>query len=141
MFYDRLNTKDLMSRKHWQVDGGTTCSLCSLGIHETRDHMFIDCQFATDCWERIHIHWLNSPSYLDRVRQAKDSFSGPLFLEILACAAWNIWKIRNEFIFQDQQPSMGRWRVKFKADLQLHQYRVKSSMVQPLLQWIRDLDF
>ena len=33
------------------------------------------------------------------------------------------------------------WRAKFKSDLLLHQFMVKNSMIQPLLQLIRDLDF
>jgi hypothetical protein len=32
--------------------------------------------------------------------------------------------------------SSGRWRVKFQSTLLLHQYRLKTSLVQPLLDWI-----
>jgi hypothetical protein len=53
-------------------------------------------------------------------------------MEVMACAAWNIWKERNAFIFQGKQPSFGHWRVMFQHDLMIHQFRVETSFVQPL---------
>jgi hypothetical protein len=31
---------------------------------------------------------------------------------------------------------MARWKVKFKSDLSLHQYRIKATLVEPILDWI-----
>ena len=117
MFYDRLNTKDLMIRKHWHIEGGPNCILCSLGVLESRDHLFFDCPFALRCWSAVGLHWDTTDTILNRIKAAKEAFTGPCFLEIFACATWNIWKLRNEFIFQQMHPSFGRWRVKFQADL------------------------
>jgi hypothetical protein len=57
-------------------------------------------------------------------------------MEIVICSAWNLWKERNDYIFESKVPSVARWRVRFKTDLSLHQYRVKASLVEPLLDWI-----
>jgi hypothetical protein len=60
-------------------------------------------------------------------------------MEILACGAWNIWKMGNDIIFQGLPRSLARWRTKYQSDLMLHQYRVKSELVQPLIDWLQTL--
>jgi hypothetical protein len=60
-------------------------------------------------------------------------------MEIVSGAAWNIWKERNDFIFKNQNPTLGRWKVIFQSDLLIHQYRVKPDMVQDLLTWIQSI--
>jgi hypothetical protein len=41
LFLDRLNTKDIMARKCWQIEGGVNCMLCNSQQLETRDHLFL----------------------------------------------------------------------------------------------------
>jgi hypothetical protein len=136
LIMDRLNTKDLMERKNWQVDGGTACVLCNSHVLETREHLFFECSFATSCWNMLNIQWLSGADFSAQCMAAKNRFTGPCFMEILVCAAWNIWKERNDKIFRQQNPSLARWWVRFKSDLSLHQYRIKYSLVQPLLDWL-----
>ena len=138
LLHDRLNTKDLMTRKHWTIDGGPACSMCSSGDIETRDHLFFECSFASSCWDSIGISWDLQRGLVDRIYLSKTIFSGACFWEVFACSAWNIWKARNDYIFNLAQPSLGAWMAKTRADLLLHQYRVKGAHVQPLLLWIRD---
>ena len=130
---DRLNTKDMMLRKHWHVDGGSECVLCQRSFLEDRDHLFFSCDFATACWDSIGITWNMNNSPRDRISEAAASFSHPNFLEFFASAAWNIWKERNDLIFNGVVPSFQSWRMRAKQDLLLHQFRVKPSKVQPLL--------
>ena len=135
---DRLNTKELMARKHWQVEGGPDCVLCTTASLENRDHLFFSCQFARDCWSVIGITWDLTLSISHRFVQAKRLFNGPCFMETVICAMWNIWRSRNDLIFNNRQPSLARWKVLFQADLLIHQHRVKASLVQPLLSWVLD---
>jgi hypothetical protein len=139
LFHDRLNTLDIIDRKQWQVENGFDCVLCNSYSRETRDHLFFDCQFAHACWEIIGIHWDFAHPISSRILAAKQDFTGPCFMEILACGAWNIWKMRNNFIFHGLPCSLARWRVKFQSDLMLHQYRVKAELVQPLIDWLQTL--
>jgi hypothetical protein len=125
-----------MQRKNWLIEEGTSCVLCDGNVLEDRDHLFFLCPFAQSCWERTHITWNQDLPIWDKVVQARNSFRGPCFMEIFVSAAWNIWKERNDFIFKLQQPSRRRWKVRFQNDLLLHQYRVKDSVVQPLIDWI-----
>ena len=125
-----------MQRKNWNVEGGPDCVLCDADVLETRDHLFFDCPFAKSCWEKIGIMWDLSLHVSSRFLVAKQNFTGPCFLEVATCAAWNMWKERNDLIFKGQRPSLACWRVRFQSDLMLHQYRVKTTLVQPLLDWI-----
>jgi hypothetical protein len=137
LIMDRLNTKDIMSRKHWQVDGGLNCVLCNLNVRETRDHLFFDCPFVINCWNQLSIVWNNNLLISARILKSKQVFGGPCFIEVFACATWNFWKIRNDYIFRGQIPSFRRWKVRFLSDLDLHKFRVKPSVVQPLSDWSR----
>ena len=136
---DRLNTKDLMARKHWQINGGLSCVLCSLSTRETRDHLFFECAFAAACWNSIGISWDCNQPLSTRFDNAKLLFTDPCFMEIAVCALWNIWKTRNDLIFKNLQPSRARWKVLFQHDVLIHQHRVKPSLVQPLIQWVLDI--
>jgi hypothetical protein len=136
LIQDRLNTKDIMQRKNWHVEGGTTCVLCTNSILESRDHLFFQCSFAQECWGSVGIQWDNSLSISNRLLLARSMFMGPCFMEIFTCAAWNLWKERNDLIFKNQHVSMARWKVRFRSDLMLHQYRVKEAVVQPLIAWV-----
>jgi mannosylglycoprotein endo-beta-mannosidase len=138
LFMDRLNTKDMMARRHWNVEGGTDCVLCSSAQLESRDHLFFECSFAKECWNTINIQWDLTAPISRRIVLASEAFTGPCFMEVISCAAWNIWKERNEFIFQGVTPSLARWRVRFQSDLSIHQYRIKTAIVQPLLEWLQN---
>jgi hypothetical protein len=96
---DRLNTRDMMLRRHWHLQSGPHCVMCSNGTLETRDHLFIDCPFAKRCWDFCKIIWQSGESMSDIFMNARREFQGPNFLEITICAAWNIWMERNGLIF------------------------------------------
>jgi hypothetical protein len=136
LLIDRLNTYDIMNRKNWNIDSGPECVLCAANVLETRSHLFFECDFARHCWNLIGIQWPVGQNLSNVVCLAKTSFQGPSFMEIFGCAAWNIWKIRNERIFQARQPSINRWKVGFQHDVMLHRYKVKSAFVQPLIDWL-----
>jgi hypothetical protein len=101
LMMDRLNCKELMLRKKWNIEEGYDCVLCDSGALETRDHLFFQCPFAISCWQKIGISWNCHLQISDRFARAKQSFAKPCFMEIIICAAWNIWKERNDYIFND----------------------------------------
>jgi hypothetical protein len=39
-------------------------------------------------------------------------------------------------IFNGKPASFNRWKVCFQSDVLLHKYKVKSSCVQPLVEWL-----
>jgi hypothetical protein len=136
LMLDRLNTRDIMLRKNWNLDSGPNCCLCHVSQLETRDHLFFQCEFAATCWDSIGILWSATDDFTARFITARNTFPGPCFLEIMACACWNIWKVRNELIFEGRPCSFNRWKVGFRSDLFLHKFRVKTAFVQPLVDWL-----
>jgi hypothetical protein len=75
----------------------------------------------------------------DRFLRAQRDFIVPCFVENFACAAWNIWKSRNDQVFNVVPPSLARWKIGFQNDLFLHKYRVKEVVVQHFVDWICDI--
>ena len=37
---DRVNTKDMIQRRHWKINDGPSCVLCPTGVLEDRNHLF-----------------------------------------------------------------------------------------------------
>jgi hypothetical protein len=99
LFLDRLNTRDIMQRKHWHLESGFNCELCRTNVLETVQHLFFECEFARQCWEFVNVNWDASVQLSQNYMTAKAAFNGPCFFDVFACATWNIWKIRNDLIF------------------------------------------
>jgi hypothetical protein len=91
--------------------------------------LFFHCPFAVSCWDKINIQWNNSLDISGQFIQDRQTFRSPCFMEIVACAACNIWKEMNAYIFNNETPSLARWQDRLKSDLSLHQYRVKVALV------------
>jgi hypothetical protein len=139
LFMDRLNTRELMLRKHWQLNSGYGCVLCVRNDLETSEHLFFQCEFAHQCWLFLNIQWDCSRPFAENFMAAKAAFIGPWFFEVFACAAWNIWKVRNDLIFNSNPASFSRWKVCFQSDILLHRYKVKTAYVQPLVEWLANI--
>jgi hypothetical protein len=136
LFWNRLNTCDLMQRKQWHLASGYNCELCLDNALETVQHLFFDCVFARQCWAFLNVHWDAAMELKQNYMLAKAAFNGPCFFEVFVCASWNIWKLRNDLIFNHMPVSFARWKVCLQSDLLLHRYRVKPAKVQPLVEWI-----
>jgi hypothetical protein len=54
---DRVNTKDLLQRRHWNVTEDYSCVLCPGKIHEDQDHLFFNCMFSRRVWSYLQIQW------------------------------------------------------------------------------------
>ena len=50
MFVDRLNTRNMLRRRHFHIDDGYTYIMCNLGVEEDINHLFFDGPFARNCW-------------------------------------------------------------------------------------------
>jgi len=57
--------------------------------------------------------------------QAKQQFPNPYFMDILfTIAAWQIWKQRNNFIFDRGRPSLDSWKFSFSEEARLEAHRI-----------------
>jgi hypothetical protein len=54
---DRLNTCDMLHRRHWNVTANSHCVMCPLRAHEDRVHLFFECNFSQRIWTYLQIDW------------------------------------------------------------------------------------
>lgn len=50
---DRINTKNMLRRQHYNVDSNLNCVLCNDGVEDTIEHLFFTCPFSKGCWEML----------------------------------------------------------------------------------------
>lgn len=137
---DRLNTRDMMQRRHWYVEDDT-CVLCPLLIHEDVAHLFFTFNFSQRVWNYLQICWValpNMTTYQMAVTTRED-FGQPFFTEVVFTAAWNIWTTRNAKVFRNERPLFRSWRHNFIHDITLLAHRIKRKYKDALLQWISSL--
>ena len=82
MLNDRVNTRDLLLRRHFNIGDDHDCPMCNMGVVETNAHLFYECPFAVKCWEVVGIDWDNDPDIQHRYERARVRWRGPLFKEI-----------------------------------------------------------
>lgn len=64
--------------------------MCTTGAIEAIQHLFFDCPFTKDCWDRIGFNWDGSLDLLDRLLQASNYHGIPFFTEAALMAAWEL---------------------------------------------------
>jgi hypothetical protein len=107
---DRLNVRNILRRKKHKLEGNNyNCVLCSHKREETTFHLFFTCPFSQDCWSYLNINWNFNLDLYSMMDDAKSQFSNNFFMEVFMLAAWLIWKQRNDFIFNRQPSSNGKW--------------------------------
>jgi hypothetical protein len=136
---DRLNTRDLLQRRHWNVTDDTHCELCPARSYEHRIHLFFECNFSVRVWNYLQVEWVPNNDLQTIVEVARAHFAKPFFMEVLIVACWNIWLIKNGKIFNKERPSFTRWRCRFVHDISLLQYRIKDKHKKSLLDWVKAL--
>lgn len=84
------------------------CVLCGVLHLETRDHLFFHCAFAKTCWAYLCGSFTPVANVHLNVESLKRKLKVPFFMEIIIMGAWSIWKVRNDFIFNQRIPSLYR---------------------------------
>jgi hypothetical protein len=122
---DRLNTKSMLQRRHLNIQDSPVCVMCTTGELETIEHLFFEWPFAQECWSMIGVSWEASLQLLDRLIQARSLHNIPCFTEVALIAAWELWKVRNDKIFQRHDPLPATWLSNFKSQCLLQSVRFK----------------
>ena len=140
LLMDRLNTRDMMQRRHWIIQDDT-CVLCHLASHEDRAHLFFACNFSQRIWNYLGISWNPQPDQttFDMASDARRDFGHPFFSEVVFIATWNIWIQRNGKIFRNETASFRAWRRNFLQDISLLAHRIKCKYRNSLTSWIASL--
>ena len=135
---DRLNTRNMLRRRHFRVQNDDyTCLLCLHPPEEDIVHLFFTCPFSQRCWDALGIQWPNGTDWDRMLHEGKDRWARPMFLEVFAVAAWGIWKERNDKHFRGIQPSFDSWRNRFKQDFAMLVHRSKQEQGPYILSIVR----
>ena len=133
---DRINTKDMLRRRHWNIEDGPNCVLCQAHCLEDITHLFFSCNFSCRIWNYLQIEWLPGNDMMQIAQQARRAFNKPFFADIVFTAWWHIWLLGNARIFRHERPYFARWKSGFVHDLTLLSHRIKPRFKEDLLRWI-----
>jgi hypothetical protein len=139
LLMDRLNTRDMLQRRHLSIQDGPSCRICNLDILEDMSHLFFTCPFAQNCWNSLAIYWDVNLDLFDMIQSAFGNFGQSFFMEVVGTACWQIWLKRNALIFDNVQPSLTIWKADFKEDFTLLLHRVKEEDRPRYQSWIDNI--
>jgi len=71
----------------------------------------------------LGIQWNLAAGFFQMMVQAKQQFQSPFFMEIFTIASWQIWKQRNDTIFDRGRPSFNSRKVLFLEEAKLQAQR------------------
>jgi hypothetical protein len=114
----------MLTRRHINVHDDELCVMCETGDLEMIDHLFFYCTFA-QCWDRIHFQWDSSLELENRFLETRQEHGMPFFIEATLIAALELWKLRNNKIFDRGLPSVNLWLSRFLAQCNAHLVRFK----------------
>lgn len=126
--HNALATKANLFHRH--ISPTPICSLCTQQTPETIEHLFLFCPWTTGVWKHPKINISVSPSTIQRLDDwitewVTDQRLVP-GLKIIAQLLWQIWRLRNNWIFRCQFPDPNR----AVADALAHN-RLQSSSAKP----------
>lgn len=139
LIMDRLKTKDMLERRHWNITDEHNCILCPSHSREDRNHFFFQFNFSIRIWNYLQIYWHAGNDMTDIAVKARKDFAKPFFAKVVFTAWWNIWITRNGKVFRNERPTLGRWRAGFIHDISLLAHRIKARYKDKLLRWVSNL--
>jgi uncharacterized protein YbcV (DUF1398 family) len=137
---DRLNTRNILKRKNFKIqDNDYNCVLCDLKRAETTFHLFFHCPFSKRCWQKININWNYQTDFFTTFEQARQTHGSIYFMATFIIAAWQIWKQRNNFIFDRGRPSLDSWKANFIAEAFLQASRLPIGKQHDFISYVNNL--
>ncbi|KAJ0507913.1 putative RNA-directed DNA polymerase [Helianthus annuus] len=111
---ERLPTRAALAARNIVV-GDTGCPFCN-EYAETSDHLFVSCQFTQVVWLVI-AQWCKLPPFiafsLKDVLDLHVTVNGSkrrkkMIYAIIQVVIWSIWRLRNEVVFNNGNPSVAK---------------------------------
>lgn len=99
---------------------------------ETLNHLFLQCNFATQCWASLNLVNnldLNPFNILETFRAR---LHVPFIMEVIILMSWSIWMARNGLIFEARGPTVQYTIDFFKSNFAMVIHCAKSKNVQSM---------
>jgi hypothetical protein len=135
---DRLSTRKILKRKNMFLQS-YSCVLCASNTEETVHHLFLQCEFAKQCWEFLEVDILADSEFPNSMAFLKDAIHSQFFMEAAILLCWAIWTTRNAFIFNNVQPELGDTRRVCDKEVKLLIHRVRARSSQAFDQWLHQI--
>jgi hypothetical protein len=113
--------------------------MCILQRLETSAHLFLRCNFAKACWASLGITVITTRPILQIINHIKRDLRVPFFMEIIILMSWSVWKSRNDWIFNNIDPSVEDCQLRFISDFKLLLQRAKHSSLLPMENWLNSV--
>jgi hypothetical protein len=84
----------------------------------------------------INFDWDNTLQLNDRLMQARSASNLPFFTEATLIGAWELWKLRNDKVFQRRNPTPNMWLSNFKSQCLLQSIRCKEDLRSAFCVWL-----
>lgn len=133
---DRLSTRNILGRRHMHLPS-FNCVLCSLGLEDTVDHLFLECPFAKNCWSLVGLTIVNTPDMFQRFESLKQQLNVKFFMEVIIILCWSIWTIRNDAIFRGLPIDCLRCLELFKFNFGQLLWRAKKKYFPLIESWLQ----
>lgn len=132
---DRLSTRGLLKRKNMELPS-YDCVLCASNTEETLEHLFLQCPFAIQCWQMLHLQIDFLYNSIQSLQSFKVQLHVPFFMDVIILLSWCIWMARNDQIFRNIQPTLQRCRSHFEQEFAWVILRAKKSLPQEMQLWM-----
>jgi hypothetical protein len=110
--------------------------MCSASIEEDIEHLFFSCPFAQQCWSIINFSWDLALPLQECFMKEKELQGLPFFTEAALIGAWELWKLRNDKIFQRRDPTIVTWLANFKNQCFAQAVRFKDDLRSSFYFWL-----
>lgn len=133
VFNDKIQSAEQLVKRNWP--GDIECKMC--GAVESTDHIVFGCAMPHFfwCFAREVFGWPSVPTgtsdFQDLFLERADRKTKHFYIFLLGSAAWSLWLIRNDFVFNNVIVSspeacvfrvisfMWRWEILCKGEKQL----------------------
>lgn len=136
---DRLSMRNILKRKNMHLDN-YCCEICNTGVEESREHLFLHCPFAQDCWGMFGLQTVQNGGIIENVNAFGAQLQSQFFMEAIILICWIIWIARNEMVFNANQLNLTYCKGIFFKEASLLRFRIKADRSLPFDQWLQTLE-
>jgi hypothetical protein len=87
----------------------------------------------------MNVSWRQGGDRLHIIDQGRRIWRKPMYMETFMIGAWNIWKERNQLLFEGITPLVNSWKAKFRNDFKLLVHRTKEKCHPFILELVAGL--
>lgn len=113
--------------------------MCIGQKEETLRHLFLRCNFVKRCWQLIGITYPNTIQPIAAFKLFRRKLNVNFSMEIIILMTWAIWTTRNDWIFNQQDPSVDRCKAKFIHEFSMFLHRAKAKYFPAIKEWLEAL--